>query len=256
MPVSWSLVRRAGQPLAVSGLLESVRGVVHLFSTRAAAGDPDTLATAVGLDPAGLPRLRQVHGNRVVWLEDDRSALGAPEIEEADGAAALAASGARSVPAIRTADCVPVLLAAADGGAIAAVHAGWRGIAAGIVGKAVEQLQRSGVDAGRLVAAIGPAIGACCYEVSPEVVTRVCAGSGADADRITRQTPGARPRLDLREAVRLQLAGAGLDSAAVSVAPWCTSCDEELFFSYRRDGEGAGRMTAMIGWKNPRNPAG
>lgn len=194
------------------------------------------MASAAGLGAADPVRLRQVHGARVVRA--DRAAEG----EEADGAFWVEGDGPR-VPVVRTADCVPALLAERDGRAVAAVHAGWRGVAAGVVGSAIRELAGAGIDPSRLIAALGPAIGPCCYEVGEEVAQAVEAASG------TATTPAraGRPRLDLRLAVRRQLEERGVPSGSISIAPWCTRCREDLFYSFRRDGHAAGRMLALVG---------
>lgn len=193
-------------------------------------------AFAAGLSAADPVRLRQVHGARVVRSKH------AGDGEEADGAFWLEGDGSR-VPVVRTADCVPALLAERDGRAAAAVHAGWRGVVAGVVGNAIRELTGAGVDPARLVVALGPAIGPCCYEVGEEVARAV-----EDASGIREVTTGAgRPRLDLRLAVRRQLEDRGVPPETITTAPWCTRCRDDLFFSYRRDGEEAGRMLAVVG---------
>ncbi len=189
--------------------------------------------------------VQQVHGSRVVSLapaRDEREAV------RADGIFALERDAARGLPAVRSADCVPLLLAEQGGRAVAAVHAGWRGTAAGIAGRAVARLEEAGVAPARLRAALGPAIGPCCYEVGPEVVERVCRASGLSVHTLVREGGGGKVSIDLARALRAQLVASGLDEPAVSVAPWCTACRADLFFSYRREGVAAGRMMALIGW--------
>jgi purine-nucleoside/S-methyl-5'-thioadenosine phosphorylase / adenosine deaminase len=142
-----------------------------------------------------------------------------------------------------TADCVPVLLAAGEW--VAAVHAGWRGIAAGVVGAAAKRLAIAGAPpAAAWTAWIGPAIGGCCYEVGPEVADQVAAASGREA--VVAWPDAPRPHLDLARAVALQLAAAGVGAVRSRVT--CTRCDAERLYSYRRDGRGAGRNLALI-WK-------
>jgi hypothetical protein len=238
--------------------------VVHAFSTRSADGDrefdlggaerddPDweerrsRFREAVGLDrPPAI--LAQVHGDRIVRAGEFPSE-GPPR---ADAVLALAADRAPVAPAVRVADCVPLLLADRQGRAVAAVHAGWRGTARGIARRAVESLGSLGVPAGGLLAALGPAIGPCCYEVSDEVAGEVAAACGCPPGELARPGPRGRPLLDLRRANRLQLLEAGLPEKAVDCAPWCTACDPDRFFSYRREGAGTGRLMACIGWAGP-----
>ena len=177
---------------------------------------------------------RQIHS--AIVLPADRSGVAG----EGD---ALVSRTVGLALTVVTADCVPVLLAAGEW--VAAVHAGWRGIAAGVVGAAAARLAAVGAPpAAAWTAWIGPAIGGCCYEVGPEVAEQVAAASGAEA---VLAWPGApRPHLDLARAVALQLQAAGVCEVRSRVA--CTRCDAERLHSYRRDGRGAGRNLALI-WK-------
>jgi YfiH family protein len=143
-----------------------------------------------------------------------------------------------AVVAVRTADCIPILLADARHRAVAAVHAGWRGTVAGIVGHAVEAMrQRFGTWPEDLHAAIGPGIGKCCYEVGPEVAAHFGAAG--------------RSHIDLTEANRSQLVAAGVEPARVYVAGLCTMCHPDEFHSFRRDHEAAGRMYSFAGVRLP-----
>ncbi len=142
---------------------------------------------------------------------------------------------------VKTADCLPLLLVDPDARAIAAVHAGWRGTVAGIARRAVEHLERRfGSKPSRLLAAIGPGIGPCCFEVGPEVAAQFrdlfpdCAG----LDR--------RTQLDLVEANLRMLEQAGVPRAQVDAGRLCTCCQPGEFHSYRRDGQRAGRMFSVI----------
>ncbi len=138
--------------------------------------------------------------------------------------------------AIATADCVPVLLASPQG--LAAVHAGWRGLAQGVLAPAVAALGATA----EITAWIGPAIGQCCYEVGDEVAQQVVDASSV---AVTRPGPRGRPHLDLAGAARMQLEKAGVGQIELLIS--CTQCDERLW-SYRRDGKGAGRNLAFI-WR-------
>jgi YfiH family protein len=191
--------------------------------------------------------LCQVHGARVLRAGGSDGT----EAPRADALLALRDDGAAWAPAVRVADCVPVLIADRRGRAVAAVHAGWRGTARGIVGRTVRKLADLGLDAGALSAAVGPAIGPCCYVVDEDVLDHVSRASGGDASDLATAGPSGRPMLDLRRANRIQLENAGLPSESISCAPWCTSCDEAHFYSFRREGEGTGRMMACIGWASP-----
>lgn len=194
-------------------------------------------AEAASFEPRSLRQVTQVHGARVVnadRMTDDPNAR-----EEAD-ALFLAPGGASQARAVgvRIADCVPVLVATTDRGEIAAIHAGWRGVAAGVVGAALAHLKGRAI-----VAAIGPCIGPCCFEVGDEVVPQVLAASGNDCAIVARRQ-GDKAYLDLRRAVRRQLESAG--AADVLDVPGCTRCEKERFFSFRRDGRESGRHLAVI----------
>jgi len=167
-----------------------------------------------------LARARQVHGSDVhVWTAES------PREDEGE----LVGDGhVTAVPSlgltVLTADCMPVALGSA--GAVAMLHAGWRGLAGGVLEHGVEALEDAG-GAGAIVAILGPCAGACCYEVGPEV------------HEAFGLHPGAARNLDLRAIARERLVGAGV-SEIVDVRA-CTICDER-FFSHRREGTRAGRQ--------------
>jgi YfiH family protein len=263
--------RRDGWRIHVAGGVTLIRcealerpGIEHAFSTRlgdggsafdlGAPGEPDAAAgrrraafcRAAGLAGRRPSLLRQVHGADLVVLGG-----GAP----ADGVAADAAIAMRSnavdhAPAVRWADCACVLLVDAPAGVVAAVHAGWRGVAAGVVPRTLGFLAEIGARADSLTAVLGPSIGPCCYEVGADCLDAVASAVPGGAARIE---PSPR-RLDLKQAVRLQLEAGGVDAAAIHVSPWCTACEERLFFSWRRDGGPTGRQMACIGWSAPAAP--
>lgn len=176
---------------------------------------------------------------RIAWLEQvhsDRALVAGPgECGEGD---ALVTRETGLAVSVVTADCVPVLFAGP--GLAGAIHAGWRGLAGGIIDRAVHL---AGEDPARLTAWIGPAIGGCCYEVSNEVAESVAAASGRE---ILWQGAGDRPHLDLPGAAARQLRAAGVVS--VHVVPRCTRCDAAKLWSYRREGAGAGRNLA-VAWR-------
>ncbi len=134
---------------------------------------------------------------------------------------------------IRTADCYPILLADTRNFAVAAVHAGWRGTAARIVVKTIEQMRaRFGTDASDLRVAIGPGIGGCCYQVGIEV-----------ARQFGLEQAG---KIDLAEMNHRLLVENGVAAGRIDVLGGCTRCDAQLFHSFRRDKESAGRMVSWI----------
>ena len=211
---------------------------------------PDAAWTAVadwlGVPPSSLWRLDQVHGCRA--LRVDASALPAGDpLPPADAAITTRTDVA---VAVKAADCVPILMAH-PAGAVAAVHAGWRGTAQRIAGRTVADLAAAaGGSARDIVAAIGPSIGPCCYEVGPEVreTFHVAGFAETDLDRwfLPAESPRATHVLDMWRSNRDQLVAAGLDPANVHVAGLCTATHDDWLWSYRREGANAGRMLAVI----------
>ena len=195
------------------------------------------VATAFGADPARLAGVRQVHGTRVV------DARYAGEDVAAD---ALVASEPGWTLRISVADCVPLLLVAPERGVVAAVHAGWRGTAAGIVAATLGHLLDGfGVRPGELHAAIGPAISGPRYQVGPEVV-RALREAGAPASVATPDAEEDRFRASVPEAVRALLIGGGVAAERIHAGGWCTATDSDRFYSHRRDAGRTGRHWALI----------
>ncbi len=177
----------------------------------------------------------QVHGARVVCA-DSESALG-----EADASIATRPGVAVGVV---TADCVPVLVAAGRRG-VAAVHAGWRGLARGVIPRAIDALSRAAPES-RLVAAIGPCIGCCCYEVDAPVIDALRERFGAAAEPALRPARAGHALLDLRALAREALRDAGVDAGVIGAVEACTRCDAARFHSFRRNGAAAGRLLSWI----------
>ena len=202
------------------------KGLVAGFGGRNQSPDPGKFAT-----------VKQVHGTRVLDANDL-----APGFHESVEADALVVSQDGRIVAVRTADCVPILLVARQRRWAAAVHAGWRGTLAGIVGEAVAAARDAGVAAGALGAAIGPAIGPCCYEVGDDV-----AGQFEDQGHEVVRVSG-RSVLDLPEINRSLLVKVGLDPENVWVHGPCTRCHADRFYSYRADCSETGRQLSWIGF--------
>jgi YfiH family protein len=207
------------------------------------------LGAAVGFDPASLYQASQVHGAGVLVASGGPSEM---RTQEADALVAFAPSfsgGAASVRplrsvGVRVADCTPVLVGDPLTGAALAIHAGWRGVVAHVVAAGVSALRAR--HPSRLVAAIGPSIGVCCFEVGDDVAESIATACG-DASVVVRGAHGSpKPHVDMRSAVRAQLRAAGLYDALIEDVPGCTKCDAERFFSYRRDGAKSGRHIAVI----------
>ena len=213
-------------------------GLRHGFldAAECAAAEWETVLARLGVPlPLALPR--QVHGTRV------RSAVSGGPAPAAD---ALASRTPGLLVGVVTADCMPVLLADRRRRVVAAVHAGWRGAAAGVLEAAVAHLRAAfGTRPGQLEAAIGPAVAGCCYEVGAEVVDAFRARTGdATAPAWTRR--GSGRHLDLRIAARCLLEAAGVLS--VTVLGPCTTCGPG-YHSYRRDGARTGRQLSFAGWE-------
>ncbi len=191
----------------------TLAGFLHGFGTRTETPYQEKIAS-----------LRQIHSS--ICLRADKPGLAG------EGDALITSIPALPI-SIRTADCLPILLGDPKRRAVAAIHAGWRGTAARIAGATIERMRvEFQTDPKDLVAAIGPGIGVCCYEVGEEV-----------ARRFGRDSAG---RIDLAAANRAQLIEAGVTPEQIDVLKLCTFCDAERFHSYRRDKDRAGRMISYI----------
>lgn len=185
------------------------------------------LARALGREPEAIAIGRQVHGSQLAAHEGPQApspfaAPGSP-IPEVDG---HFTDSSEVAPLVFVADCLPVALRGPGG--VAMLHCGWRGLAAGIVGAGAAAIAATD-------AAVGPGIGACCYEVGDEVLEAFSGlGDGIAAGRM----------LDLSEVALRLLAEAGV--GRVQLAGLCTSCEAELFFSHRRDGGRTGRQAGLV----------
>jgi len=190
------------------------------------------LRRATGLDFA---RVRQVHGSRAL-----RFGAATPPAEEAD-AVVTATPGVAAC--VSVADCIPILIADPASGAVAAVHAGWRGTLAGVAARAVEALgEVHGARPRSLLAAVGPGIGPCCYEVAPDLARRFRDELGAATGN---PSPG-QPRVDLWLANEAVLRRAGLERRHVETLRRCTSCEDAVFYSHRRDVGRTGRQVGFV----------
>jgi polyphenol oxidase len=209
--------------------------MAHCFSTRELTLET-MMAQGLGVEPDALARMRQVHCTDVFVAEKK----GKQPWPEADIAVTDDPSTAVCV---RTADCVPILLADRRTGAVAAIHAGWKGTSAGAAIVAVKALiSRYGTNAADVIAAVGPSIGPCCYEVGADLAAHFSSHPEAS----TWFTDDAKPHLDLWRASRDQLARAGVPPRQIHVCALCTFDHPTLFHSYRRDGKTAGRLLSAI----------
>jgi purine-nucleoside/S-methyl-5'-thioadenosine phosphorylase / adenosine deaminase len=307
------LVSSKGQAWLECQALAQIPWLIHAFGTRKGGALPpeparrnsrmDGTARSLGngqegrrfLQALGVGRfplavLRQTHST-IIYRALCGSGSGALQYQLAGNSAppsdhppralrgdALIADGAGMLLGIRVADCVPVLMVDRERRAVAAVHTGWRGALHRIVEKAVGEMGRMfGSRPGNLLAAVGPSIRKCCYEVGPELVDAFCGAFSAGESffhkvaatpeelrmALRYQTlfmlqapPGhqmedsfSKVHLDLAAAVRYQLENAGVPAGRIDVADYCTACRTDLFYSFRKEGARAGRMMAVIGMR-------
>ena len=159
---------------------------------------------------------------------------------------ALVSNTPKILLAVKTADCVPILIGDSKTGAFAAVHAGWRGTSASIVVRAIEQLQKSYQTRSEVMrVAIGPAANACCYEVGAEVIQRF-KERFPESNSLFVPTREGHARIDLLKANRDQLVGVGVSPDRIHIAPFCTMEHTDLFFSYRREKQLSGRVGRLM----------
>lgn len=225
----------------------------HVFTTRnldwSDGTDRLNAARAVGADQ--VVTLTQVHGAAVSIIRDGHAVPAHPP--DAD---ALVSDAARVAIAVRAADCVPLLMADRRTGAVAAVHAGWRGTAASAAPAALDAMRTEfGTQPADVVVAIGPSIGPCCYEVGSELVDAFAAAGHARhlIDRWFATPPpprGSRERvplrLDVAGANRDQLILAGIPEASIYSAGLCTAMHLDVLTSYRAEKDRAGRIAGVI----------
>lgn len=232
---------RRGMPFQVFSELEAIPGLVHAFTTRQSdaleedADSPSQVAAEKrvlwkALNISRPRQLSQVHSDRIHRVRDCSGEM------EGDGLIVEAGEMA----AVRTADCLAVLLVAPQARACAVLHAGWKGTLAGIVLQGAERLKQvTGTDPAQWTAAMGPAIRECCYEVGEEV-RDAYVRQGHAVERIFRDR-----HLDLIECNRLQLEEAGVGTILDSGQ--CTACNPQLYYSWRRNRD-QGRMMALAGF--------
>ena len=244
-----------------SPLLEQA-GFSHAFFTRAggvsrppwdslnfAAGtgdDPEAVrenlaraARILGVPVARLYFLSQVHGvaAQVIAGDEDRD-------EAMRSVGDILASRAPGVGCgVRTADCVPILIADRASGAVTAIHSGWKGTVANAAAAGVRALRDLVGSRGDLLAAVGPHIEACCFEVGADVAAELAACSSLGEAAVIA---GDKPRVDLRRIVRAQLEAEGLAAEAIDDVRGCTVGERDRFHSYRRDGKVGGRLLSAI----------
>lgn len=202
--------------------------------------DRNRSAVCEALSGIRLVTMRQVHGARVVRVESTQT-----EVGEAD---AMVTGTAGIGLGVLSADCVPALLIAPAAGIALAVHAGWRGTVAGVLAEAVAAAKREfGVAPQALRAALGPAIGGCCYEVESTIAAQFEQRWGT-MSQAAWQSRGERGNLDLRLANIQVLTRVGMAAEDITQVGPCTACETGDFFSHRRERGRTGRQIGVIGW--------
>ncbi|NOS79196.1 MAG: peptidoglycan editing factor PgeF [Nitrospira sp.] len=235
--------------ITVPAFADAGTQVRHFFGTR-------RHAMGLGLE-TGIPQRRiagaassswtlsvkQVHGTEALVV--DRAL--APTDRFVGGWDALVTDQPGIMVAVRTADCVPILMHDLKRRVVAAVHAGWRGAVAGIVPKTLALLEsRFGSRLEHVRISIGPSAGVCCYEVDEPVLDHLYQGF-PDWKKVVRTKEAGRVHLDLKALVREQAQAFGVSPKSITTVNVCTICHEDLFFSYRREGKVNGTMVSAIG---------
>jgi len=199
----------------------------------------------VDLDNLVMPR--QTHTCRVAVIDDRYRSMGIDEQEAAlEGVDALVTRLCGVVIGVNTADCVPIVMADAAAGVIAAAHAGWRGTVGLIARATVEEMCRQGAQPSRIQAAMGPSICQECFEVGDEVVDAFAAAGFDLASIVTRNALTGKAHIDLRAANRSVLQAAGVPHGNIVLSRHCSRCEHERFFSARRLGVNSGRTFTGI----------
>ena len=221
--LNWVLLRLDSDNVYRAEKLGELSWLDHGFGTRFSSEWPDH---------ARLATLRQIHSDQVL-VADHAGVIG-------EGDALISGQPGLTL-AIRTADCLPVLIADATNKAVAAVHAGWRGVVGEVAPRAIEAMARHfGTRPEDLTVVLGPGIGACCFEVGPEVAIQFARFFPE------RQDLSVRTKIDLAQAVAQQLRRIGVPLGQIGPSELCTYCQSRSFHSYRRDGDAAGRMISAI----------
>ncbi len=205
-------------------------------------------AHAAGIDPLAISTVHQVHGNGVIAIGIDRRGHGGPLGSSSLGQADAVMTATEGVAVMTLhADCLPIILADPEVPAVAAIHAGWRGTVADVVGATVEAMTRElGARPERIVALLGPGMRSCCYEVGDEVVDAWRDSVGSAGEIALNRGP-RRWHFDLAVANRYLLEVAGIGDGRIDDQAHCTRCNDCRWFSHRSQGPDTGRFGAMVG---------
>lgn len=218
-------------------------GLNTLDSSHSVQGNRSLLARAFGARTERLLTVSQVHGTDILVVDSPNEDVTHFLKLECDG---IITNQAGIMIGIGVADCIPILLFDPVQRVAAALHAGWKGTANRIVPKGVEAMaSQFGTNPADLIAAIGPGIGPCCYEVDEPVRAAFAQEPGVWKEA-ARETGKGKWRLDLALANQQQMATCGIAPARIETTQHCVSCTPELFFSYRRDGGDTGRQMGFI----------
>jgi hypothetical protein len=221
---------------------------VHGFMSTATINARDRAAIVAWADaaaPGAASRLRgvdQVHGAEIVRADSLRDGRRV----EADG---VVAASPHDAPVVLAADCAPVWLVDPIARVLALVHAGWRGVAAGVIEAGVRACVQNGASTAALTAAIGPHLQACCFEVGPEVAVRFPKHIRPSATLLAERRRADSCALDLASAIAARLSAAHVRS--INVASACTRCRADILHSYRRNGKGGPLMAAFATFGGP-----
>ncbi len=268
----WIVSDDGGPGIVRCGALAGVAGIAHAFSTRhggvsrgpfeslnlglSVGDDPSAVREnrrrffgTLGIDAGRAVRARQVHGEEVLVVDRPLAArAGFPGalLEEGFEYDALVTNLPGLALTVSTADCLPILLADPRRGALAAIHAGWRGTVRRIAERGIAVLaERYGTDPRDCIAALGPGIRGCCYQVDAPVIEPLSRAL-PEWEACTAAQGGGKWLFDLAAANRVLLEAAGLDPANIHDVGLCTRCRPDQFFSYRAHGPRTGRMMNTI----------
>lgn len=213
------------------------------------------VAEAIGWPFEAWTCAEQIHGSSVYQVRAGERGRGRLSMTDAiAGCDAIMTNVEGVLLTSFYADCVPLYYYDPDNGAVALAHAGWRGTVAGIAEETIRRMTEAyGTRPERLLAAVGPSIGGCCYEVDGAVITEIermigeLALDAGAAARCLMPESGGKARIDLKEINRQIMIKAGILASRIEITKWCTGCEVELFFSHRMEGGKTGRMASWIG---------